>query len=277
MRTGVHAAVDVLPARPDGVAVLNKALDILEALVAAGESVGLTELSRAAGINKATAHRILTTLEARGFLAREPDSRRYVPGSRLVAMATAVTAGTDLVQAALPVLESLRKEFGETVNLGVVVNDAVEYLYIIEADHGLRMAARPGAKDWVHSTALGKAVLARMDLGDIDELLARIDLHRLTPNTITDRILLRKELSQIQSRGYAIDEEENELGARCIAAPIVDASGTSVAALSISGPMARVTEELVPVIGQRLVTSAAALGGQLIHVRPERAGRRGRR
>jgi DNA-binding IclR family transcriptional regulator len=239
-----------------GLKVLEKALDLLE-VVANGQSLGLTELSREARISKASAFRILSTLERRGYLIKDPDTHRYRPGPELLAISLNFISGHSLVRAARPILETLHREFDETVNLGVPSEGAVLYLDIIESRHGLRMAAHIGKRDPLHSTALGKAILAALPDDELERILASYRWERRTPNTLVTPEALRQEVGLIRARGYATDYEENEVGARCVGVAICDQAGRPVGAISISGPSARLTDQAMAVMATRLQWAAS--------------------
>ena len=143
------------------VAVLQKALDLLELITEAGD-LGLAELSGRTGASKASSFRVLTTLARRGYVTKDPVTRRYAPGPRLIALSFANVSKLQLVPRARPVLEELRDTFGETVNLGILADHDVLYLDIAESARSLRMSSQAGARDRLHSTSLGKAILAAL-------------------------------------------------------------------------------------------------------------------
>ena len=227
---------------PDySIAALDRALDVLEALADAAGPVGVTELARRIGATKSAAYRILANLERRGYVGKDAATARYSLGTRLAYLGQRSLGAFDLRQVARPVLDELYRGFHETVNLGVLEGDEVVYIDMIESHHGLRMAARVGARDTVHSTALGKAMLAFLPSEAIDRRLQR-PLPRRTAHTITDPALLRAELDRVRTRGVAEDHAENELGARCVAAPIFDHGGSVIAASSVSSPASRLDD-----------------------------------
>lgn len=238
--------------------VLQKALDVLEHVVGE-EPMTLGDASRVTGLGKAAVYRILNTFEARQYLIKEPTTRRYHTGPALLALAATVTGKLDLVEVARPAMAALRDASGETVNLGVAVGDHVEYLAMLESPHSLRMASRPGSVDALHCTALGKAILAWLPRIEAEALAPQSHLMATTPNTITDWEALSVELQRTRNRGWSIDEEENEVGARCIAAPILGADGRPLAALSVSGPASRMTPEKV----LRVAAELTRLAGEI--------------
>ena len=219
------------------ISVLSKAFNLLD-LLEVHQPLSLTELSKGSGIDKATTYRILTNLESRGYV-ESADSNQYQLGFRLLQLGMRVTSGLDLRKAAQPILQELQAEFGETINLAVPGDRGVVYIEILESAQALRMAAAVGSVDDFHSTALGKAMLAFRPTLLQEEFLAGAKLTAKTPNTIVDVNALRTELHRVRDRAYAIDNEENEVGARCVAAPIFDRSGRVIAAISVSGPASR--------------------------------------
>lgn len=240
------------------VAVLQKALDVLEVL-AERTDLGLSELSAKTGVSKASTYRVLSTLEARGFVIKDPETRKYSPGVKLIAMSCAVVARVDLVNAARPWVVDLQATFDETVNVGILANGEVLYVDILESAQGLRMAATVGAHNPLHSTALGKAILSALPSSEARELLTSYRRVAATPKTIVGLEALMDDLAVAAERGYAIDDEENEVGARCVGVPIRDFSGRAVGAISISGPVARIPFELVETVGARLEEAAAGI------------------
>lgn len=246
------------------IAVLGKAFSLLD-LLEGHQPLSLTELSNRAGIGKATAYRILTNLESHGYVERA-DSSQYRLGFRLMQLGMRVTAGLDLRKAAQPLLESLQAEFGETVNLAVPGKGGVVYIEILESAQGLRTAAAPGGQDDFHSTALGKAILAWWPTSLREEFFASTPLPGKTPNTIIDADALRSELRRVRDRGYAIDNEENEVGARCAAAPVFDRTGTVIAAISVSGPASRLASARIARVSANVVAASQRISARMGYV-----------
>ena len=244
------------------VAVVGKVIDLLEAIAATGP-LGLTEIAGRTSINKASAFRILSTLEARGYVEREASSRRYQPGPKLLALGMSLVSSLDILRSARPELVSLAEEFGETVNLGLLNEGKVLYLDIIQSRFGLRMSAEIGNRDPLHSTALGKAILAPMPASELRQALANCNWERFTPNTLVTLNALEQDLKGARERGYSIDDQENEHGARCIAVPVMNQKGRATAALSVSGPAARIDSAQVARIGERLKSVALSIQGRM--------------
>jgi DNA-binding IclR family transcriptional regulator len=244
------------------VAVLQKALDLLEVL-ADEPDLGLSELSEKTGASKASTYRMLSTLESRGFVVKRGETRKYAPGAQLVALSCAVVARLDLAKAARPSMDELKRQTNETVNLGILADGQVLYVNILESERGLRMAAHIGARDALHSTALGKAILSALPAPEARQLLGAYRRQAATPFTIVGLDALMEELAATSRRGYSIDNEENEIGARCVGAPIRDLAGRAVGALSISGPATRIPDEVVVDIGTRLQEAAEEIEEQM--------------
>lgn len=246
------------------VGVLNKTLDLLEVLAGA-DGLTVAELAATSGVNKAAAYRILNTLERRGYVVRTTDEvRRYSLGPALRALARESHSPGDLLAAARPLLRRLWEEFDETVNLGVLSQGRVLYLDILESEQGLRTTVTVGSHDDLHSTALGKAMLSVLPVSDARKLLTHTDMVAKTPRTLTSVPELMREIERTRQRGFALDDEENEPGARCVAAAVVDGQGRPLGALSMSGPAWRIDDAMVEKIGRRLREAADEVAAQLI-------------
>jgi IclR family acetate operon transcriptional repressor len=250
--------------RSENVAVLGKALDVLEALAAAKE-LGLTDVATRAATSKGAAFRILGTLEQRGYVEKDPITKRYRAAAALVALSNAFVAGQNLASSARATLEALRRECGETVNLGVLSNGQVLYVDVLESTQDLRMAAQAGRREPLHCTALGKALLSRLPMQEARRLLAAYRRERLTTRTLVDLNELMDELEGVRQRGYAIDNGEIGEGIRCVGAAVVDDEGGPVAAISISGPASRVDEVTAHRLGDRLQLAVAEVSRRLGH------------
>lgn len=245
------------PDRAYEIAVLARALDLIDALAAAGEPLGTTEIAREIGATKSATFRILVNLERRGYVRKDAMSARYRLGPALVSLGYQASNGIDLLSLAHPHLETLSVRIQETANLGAIRDGEIVYLDIVESPRSLRMAARIGARDHIHSTALGKAILAYLPEDNLDSIVA-MPLSRNTQRTITDPDLLRAELRSIRHSGVAREAGENEPDARCVGVPVFDRNGVC-AALSISGPASRLDESIIERAASELLLEARAL------------------
>jgi len=253
-----HRGMATVATSPGSIAVLHKALDILEALQSANSPRALDEIVAATGIARSTAHRLLLNLSARGYVERSP-SARFALGLRLLELGANVRQKQSLRELALPIMLEIRDHFRETVNLGKLRGDSVVYLESVESAYAFRVSPVVGVTDPVHATALGKAILAWLPP---ERRPAISDWTRLTPKTITDPEAFDADLALTRKLGFAIDDEESMEGGRCIGVPILR-NHAVVAALSISGPKARITDDRVQEMADRLKSAAEKIAAQL--------------
>lgn len=219
--------------------VIEKTIRLLEAFH--GErDVPLAELANRTRLVKSSVFRILFTLERLGYVEKGPGGR-YSVLSRFSRIASDPASTFDLGALAAPFMGELLRRFQETVNLGVRDESTVLYIRVLECSHSFRLAAHAGIRSPFHSTALGKCLLCRTSREEVDAILKKNPMRRMTSRTICNRSLFHRELERVRLRGYALDNEEDARGARCVAAPILDSAGQVYAAMSISGPATRVT------------------------------------
>jgi DNA-binding IclR family transcriptional regulator len=263
-------------ANPYEIASVGRALDVLE-LVADHPDLTRGQLAARSGLTKVTLFRILANLERRGYVRREPGVGGYRLGMKVMHLAGRLDQSFDIRATARPVLEQLRRDADETVNLAVPVDGQVAYIDILESSHGLRMAASIGRTDEPHATALGKAMLAWMPAQAVHELVMTRGLSRKTERTIADEAALLQELRAVRERGYAVDDEENELGARCVAAPILGPGGAVIASVSVSGPTTRMPMDRLDALGTAVQGASLRISQLLGHATHEGALRRAAR
>lgn len=237
---------------------LERAFELLEHLADGGGEIALTELAEASGLPLPTIYRLMRTLVNRGYVRQEP-SKRYSLGPRLIRLGE--TAGRQLGSWAVPVLAELVNEVGETANMAVLEGDEVVYVAQVPSRHSMRMFTEVGRRVRPHCTGVGKALLAQLPTPTVKEILGRTGMPAQTPHTITDPAALLDELTRIRRRGYAIDDEEQELGVRCVAVPLVGAP--TLAAISVSGPHGRLTQETVGRVVPIMHRKAEQLTGRL--------------
>jgi IclR family transcriptional regulator, KDG regulon repressor len=231
-----------LAERTYSIAVVSRAMDVLEALEASDEPLGTSDLARRLNTTKSAVFRILATFEKRGYVTKDPVTARYALGPRLAVLGERALSSIDLRRIARPVLERLHADFDETVNLGVLESGDIVYIDMVESSHGLRMAAKIGSRHPAHSTALGKAMLAFLPDSELAILLPP-HLMAQTDHTITDPHLLRRELQRVRLQGTAEEIGENEHGARCVGVAVFDQRGRPAAAISVSGPDSRIDDD----------------------------------
>ena len=245
---------------PEGtVNAVIRALSILDLLGQANEELGVTEISREIGLHKSTVFRLLNTLALSGYVKQNPKSGKYSLGIHLVQLGMSVLNQIDLRRVARPYLEELLHTCGEAVHPGILDQGEVIYIDKIDVERPLTMGSRIGGKSPGYCTGLGKVLMAYLPEPELQLLVAKGEFYRFTANTIVEPNQLLEHLARIREQGYALDDEEHEMGIRCLAVPIKNHQGTVVAAISISGPTLRMTREKLdqitpPVIsvGQRI-------------------------
>jgi IclR family acetate operon transcriptional repressor len=215
---------------------VDRALALLEVLAAAGSPLGVGEVADLTGLPQGTVHRLLQTLQQRGYVRRD-RARKYSLGTGAIRLADA--AQRALARSARPHLAELVRLSGETANLAVLEGDDVVYVAQVSSPHTLRMFAEVGRHVPPHSTAVGKVLLAALPRDHALAVLGRTGLTARTPATITDLGAFTTELDRVAAQGWAADEEEQETGVRCVAVPVTGGPGPVVAALSLSGPAER--------------------------------------
>lgn len=220
--------------------VLNKSLSILETLLQQGSAMNMTEISEKLGLYPSTIHRILDTLKHWGYVEQDPNTQKYQLGLKLLELGMAKLHQIDLVKEAHPFLKELVNKCNETVHLGVLEDGEVLYLAKEESSQTIRMCSYVGKRAPLHSTALGKVLLADLSEEERRKILEQKGLSRITEKTITDKEELEKELNRIKKQGFALDRGENEKDVYCIAAPIKNYQGEVIAAISISSPVYRI-------------------------------------
>lgn len=235
---------------------VGKTMSILEFL-AKHRSATLGDICSGTDMNKSTGYRFLAALKQLGYV-RQDDAGTYSPSIRLAQLGMLVSETIDLLSEGHPVIERLAERTQETVHLATLEEGHLVYLDKVESTRNLRVAmkSRVGSGAPTYCTGVGKALLAYSHPSLRRKVLQPESLVKHTPNTIVDSSQLEKELEQVRSQGYAIDNEEHEVGVRCVAAPILDKSRTAIAAISISAPSVRLTEAHIPKY-QELVTEAA--------------------
>ncbi|MEU3752408.1 IclR family transcriptional regulator [Streptomyces olivoreticuli] len=230
-----------------GVQSLERAFDLLERMADAGGEVGLSELSTTSGLPLPTIHRLMRTLVACGYVRQQPN-RRYSLGPRLIRLGE--SASRLLGTWARPHLARLVEETGETANMALLDGDEVVYVAQVPSRHSVRMFTEVGRRVLPHTTGVGKALLAQSPDDEVRALLARTGMPAATEKTITTPDVFLEALARVRESGYAVDDNEQEIGVRCLAVPVPN-SPTS-AAISISGPAGRVTdaatEKIVPLL-----------------------------
>lgn len=248
------ARIHKIGTSPQPVGVLTKALKILETLRDAPAGLGLKDIAKQTGINKSTAYRFLSHLEREGYLARD-ESGTYTIGLKLSQMQGS-RPEANIRETARPVLRELLAATGESVNLAVLDNSEVLYLDVLESPHAFRLVSTVGRHRPLYSTALGKSLAAFLPPEQSQRILPGIQFQPQTPHTITNLAELTTELEVVRRQAYSVDHEESLLGARCVAAPVLNQHGESIAAVSVAGPISRISEDKVGIFAAAVKDAA---------------------
>ncbi len=204
----------------------------------------LSELADALEQSPATIYRILVTLELRKLVEFDAAQQLWNIGPHAFVIGARYLRKTSLVDRARPVMRKLMEDTGETANLGIEQEDQVLFLSQVETLATIRAFFPPGTLSQMHASGIGKAILAYMTDDRLERFLSSASLDGFTQNTVTSDSALKTELQEIKKRGFSIDNEEKNVGMRCIAAPVFDMNGEVIAGISVSGPTSRVKAEV---------------------------------
>lgn len=245
---------------------VSRALDILEFLGQHERGCEARALSESLHIPKSTLFRYLVNLEGRGYVRRNRENGKYGLGLKILELCSRTLTQMTIHEVALPYMRDLLDRFQETVNLGVLEENEVVYVEILESPQAFKMSSHVGGRDFPHATSIGKAMLAFLPEEEVERIVHATGLPRHTEKTITSLSRLKEELTTIRQRGYAIDDQENEEGACCIGAPIFDRRGDVIAAISISGPARRFSTKEIEDMGTALLEATSQISQNIGHL-----------
>lgn len=249
---------------------LVKALEILKLFRPGKSEWGVGEMAEELGYHKSSVQRLVTTLEAHGFLERpHPPRSRFTLGPITLMLGNVASQSIDLRSVTRPLLQRLADATGETAHLCVVDQSQCYYLDKIDSSKSVRIATYVGQRLPLHCSAVGKTLMSGMTAEEVDRVIAECGLPRFTETTITDREQLVEELDRIRKTGCAHDNEEYEIGLRCVAAPVMDSLGRVVAAISVAGPVQRFTTEELGGFGVFVKKAAVRVSERLGYVAGE--------
>jgi DNA-binding IclR family transcriptional regulator len=234
------------------IASVQHAIDIINLFDGSHVELGNNEIAKIKNMDPGTVAGLVYTLKLNNYLDQNPNNRKYRLGMKLAERAAVLLDQIDLRKIATPYLEELRQWSGESINLAIRDHNDVVYIERLFGHHSLGIRSELGKRAHLHSTALGKAILANLHSEETEAILTGYEFIPLTPKTITDSKNFLEELERTRKLGYAIDEEENEMGGRCLAAPIFNNDGIPVAAISISVPVQRLPREKVTEFGTKI-------------------------
>lgn len=238
---------------------LDRVVAILDLLSASDNSLSLAEICQQMNVCKSTAHRALMALERTGLIERAP-SHRYRLGLKLYDMGHRAVEQIDLRSHAHPYLRKLALRVGETVHLGVLHRSRIVYIDKIEPVSRLVcISSRTGTSNPVYCTSLGKAILSAMQPADAERILANVQFTKFTAKTLGTVEDCMTALERIRRRGYAVDDEEMEIGTRCIGASVQGSDGQTIAAVSVSGSTTRITTQRAPMIANHVIRCCQAI------------------
>lgn len=241
---------------PTTVQALDRGLMLLQ-LLSKCDGASLTDLSLQVGVPAPTAYRLLCTLQKREFVAFNDTTQLWSVGIEAFTVGSGFYNRANLVDASRDVMRDLRNDTGETANLAILSSRGyVTFLTQVESAHPIRAFHSPGTRGHVHSSGIGKALLAEFSQTQVEAILQKTGLEQFTPKTLTQPSALFEDLKQIHQRGWSVDDEERYLGMRCIAAAIHDTRGDAIAGVSISGPTVRFADEALATLGPRVRQAA---------------------
>jgi len=239
-----------------------KALIVLECIADADRPLSAAEVAKLCKISRPTAYRLLLTLATRDYVT-QVNGPYFRLGTQALSLSKKLLDSIDLPELARPYLRELGDETNETVYLSTPQDTEILYVAKVESTQSIRTSCIIGTRNKVYSTSMGKAVLAFLPAAEQDRLIDQITFKPFTPKTIASREALADELSLIHKRGYAIDDEENETGVRCVGAPIFDRTGHVIAAISVSAPAYRFPNERIEKVSSLILNIASTISARL--------------
>jgi DNA-binding IclR family transcriptional regulator len=248
-------------------------LRLIQSLTRAGQIIdyigrndnlcGLSEISRGIELSKTTAHGLISTLVYLGYLEQDQATGKYKLGLKLFELGQIVHNSMDLRGTSLPHLKELVNEYQETAHLAVLSGTEVIYIDKVDSQRSVRIISHVGGRNPAYCTGVGKVMLAHLNQFELERVLQATNFKQLTPRTITDKAILKRHLESVLQKGYAFDSEEIEQGLSCVAAPVKDHSGRVIAAISISGPTNRVSDDQLQQLAKAVVSTAGAISRDL--------------
>ena len=242
---------------------VDRALSILEVLSDYEDGLGITEISEKVGLHKSTVHRLLSTLIYKGYVEQNHINNKYKLTLKLFEIGNKRVENMDLVEVARPYLKELVEKTNEVAHL--VVSEGTEIIYVAkeESQNTIRTHSRIGHRRPLYCTAVGKSILSHMSDKEINDIWNKSHIEKLTEHTITDFEKLKECLCEVREKGYAVDEQENEVGVRCVAASIFNHKGEVCGAISISGSIISFTDEKLEEFSKLIIEYARKISKKL--------------
>jgi IclR family KDG regulon transcriptional repressor len=244
---------------------VNNALNLLEEFDGDKDELGVTELSNRLNLHKNNIFRLLATLETKGYVEQNKATENYRLDVKSLELGQAFIKQLGFVRPVKPFLKEIVEKCNEMVYLGTIRQNSVIYLDVEEASQIVKVASRVGCRVPIHCTAIGKAQIAHASEGELEDMGILDHMERFTPNTIVDKVEFMEHIKEVAERGYALDNEEYNLGVRCVGVPLRDYTGRVVGGISVSGPSFRMTdevlkEEIIPTVKDAGERASKALG-----------------
>lgn len=249
---------------------VERALAMLEAVAQGADGLSNAEISRKLQIPKSSASYILRTLETQGYLNRNPETGKYRVGLKVLSLSRGALTGIDVREVALPIMRHLVEKTNLTCHLAILDGPDAVYIEKVEPTGFIRMDTWVGRRMRVHATSVGKSLVAHIPQERLEKMLAERGLEKRTSKTITTVPRLLKDLEKVREQGYAVDDEENNMGARCLGAPVFNQDGSIEAAIGLSGTINQVNPHTMPRIVEHLKDAARHVSMQLGYRVPHR-------
>jgi IclR family acetate operon transcriptional repressor len=249
---------------------VERALAMLEAVAQEPDGLSNAEISRKLKIPKSSASYILRTLEKQAYLKRDTETGKYRVGLKILSLSRGALSGIDVREVALPVMRHLMEKTNLTCHLAILDGPEAVYIEKVEPQGFIRMDTWVGRRMRVHATSVGKALVAHIPQERLEKILADSGMEKRTPKTITTVPRLLKDLEKVRAQGYAVDDEENNMGARCLGAPVFNQSGAIEASIGLSGTTNQVNAQTMPRILEALKDAARHVSMQLGYRVPHR-------
>ncbi len=234
---------------------MDRAIAVME-VVSASDGLTLTSIAHQAGMATSTVHRILTSLEGHGLVSMDQERKLWFIGVTAFQIGNGFLRNRKVVDLGRPIMRDLVAETGESANLGIEDDGGIVYLAQIECHNPIRAFHRPGTRTKIHSSAMGKAILSNWPEADVRKLLEKVGLPGFTRKTLTNDRRFFADLEKTRERQWALDDEEATIGMRCVAASIYNEYREVVAAVSISGPVTRLTYDRIGELGPKIKRAA---------------------
>lgn len=240
-----------------------KTFEIIELLIQHHGNIGLRELASELDIAPSTAHRFISSLKEIGYIRQDPKTRKYTLSLKFAWLGSKVLENLQVTDLAKPFMEELTERTNETTHLGVIEGLDLIYIAKIKSKQAMNMASRVGQRGNLYSTAMGKVLLAHMPENERLEIINQLDISSQKKKSVKNKDDFIHQLSVVRKDGYAIDNEENETGIRCIGAPIFNHAGEAVAALSLSGWKVSMTDERMSTLPEEIIATTRKISEEL--------------